>query len=533
MLSASGRNKDVLAAARAAVKAEVRSLGSVSTRSKNPLAREVSAYARGFAFARQIPSGKDGFLATNSLLATLVLLARGYRVELESLCTSPNVPEPSEVKDRRSVIVLHAGWSSPIATDFESRLHESTLLNVQIADYRNFGHGRHLWLSRRGKETAVLALVTPEIASFAERILRVVPEDIPVLRFATQTAGPSACIELLCAALHWTGLLGELQSFDPGRPHVPTFGRRLFHVRPPKGREDLVPPVERKLGRLRVEASALRHTYDQALRRFRRTLSAAEIGAVALDYDGTLCATHERFDPLPAEMAEACTRLLGMGLLLGVATGRGKSVRESLRAALPSEWWGSVVIGYYNGSDVAPLASVEVPDKSRSEDDAIKTIRALLADDPIISELAEFEVRPSQITVSPSPGSPCADLYAYLLDLIQCTPTAVRLLRSGHSIDILPVEVSKLRVVQRLEEMVSPRSVLCVGDRGAWPGNDSHLLSHGLSLSVEHVSAALESCWNLAPPGVLGPRATLRYLNAITDSSGVVRIGRPRPDCQG
>ncbi len=525
VLSASGRNSDVLAAVRVATQAEVPCLGSISTQRKSPLARDVSAYTRGFAFVQQLPSGKDGFLATNSLLGTLVVLARGYKAELASVCTSPDISVPNDIAGRGSAIVLHAGWSSPIATDLESRMHESTLLNVQVSDYRNFGHGRHLWLSRRGDETVVLALITPETASLAERTLRLVPKGIPVLRLATAATGPAASIELLCASLHWTALLAELHSLDPGRPHVPTFGRQLFHVRPPSGKKNrLAAPVQRKLGRFGADASSPRRIYEEALDRFNRKLGAAEIGAVALDYDGTLCETQDRFGPLPEEMSDACSRLLGMGLLLGVATGRGRSVREALRAALAPEYWPSVIIGYYNGADVAPLTSLDAPDKSRPEDKAISTIKELLARDPMVSQLAQIDVRPSQITVSSRPDAPRADLHLYLLDLIQSVPVHVRLLRSGHSIDIVPQAVSKLRVVERLEEAIGPRSVLCIGDRGAWPGNDSHLLGHDISLSVEQVSATLTSCWNLAPSGVLGPRATLRYLNAITACDGVIRV---------
>jgi len=529
ILSASGRNHDVLAAARSATDAEVLALGSISTRSKSPLAEEVGAYCRGFPFAEQSPAGKDGFLATNSLLATHVILARAYGVELSPIDASPAFPDPAIVGDRRTAIVLHAGWSSPTATDLESRLHESTLLNVQVSDYRNFGHGRHLWLSRRGEESLILALVTPETASIAKRTLRLIPEGIPVLRFETSTGGPSGCINLLTAVLHWTGALGELQSFDPGRPHVPTFGRRLYHVRPPNGGAAAVAtPVQRKLRRIASDDDVARNLYDNALAAYERKLSQTEFGAVAVDYDGTLCSTRDRFNPLPAEMADACARLLRMGLLLGIATGRGKSVREALRKALPSKLWNRVLVGYYNGSDVAPLTSDDAPDKNRPLDEAIASLHRHLEADPLIKAFAQVEVRPSQITVSPRLEAPAADLHTYLLEILDRRSSPVRLVRSGHSIDLLAPGVSKMRVVKQMDREIKPRSILCIGDRGAWPGNDAELLSHDISLSVDHVSSSFSSCWNLAPPGLLGPRATLQYLSALTESDGAVRLSLDR-----
>lgn len=91
-------------------------------------------------------------------------------------------------------------------------------------------------------------------------------------------------------------------------------------------------------------------------------------------------------------------------------------------------------------------------------------------------------------------------------------------------LDIIDAETSKLAVVQRLAELVSPRIVLCIGDRGGWPGNDFELLGHRFALSVDDVSSAPRSCWNLAPRACLGPSATIRYLAALQSRSGSLRI---------
>lgn len=525
MISASGRNQDVLGAVRRAIGAEVPALGSVTMNRDNPLTREVHAFSRGFAFAEQIPAGKDGFLATNSLAASLVILARAYDVEVPTIMPSRDTTEQADIGDRPSAIVLHAGWASPVATDLESRLHESTLLNVQITDYRNFGHGRHLWLARRNTETTIVALVTPETASLARRTLRLIPAGIPVARLESTAPGPAASIELLVTALHWTGAVGELKSLDPGRPQVPAFGRRLFHLHPPRYRTgNVAPPVQRKLIRAGASDDALKQTYMTALEDYKQQLSRIEIGAVAVDYDGTLCATRDRFDPLTDEVTTACIRLLRMGLLLGVATGRGKSVRKALRAALPQELWSAITVGYYNGSDIAPLSEDTAPDKTRPKDDTISSLTSMLETDPILSALAIVEARPSQITVSRRPEAPPGDLYTYVADLLDSRSSPAHLLRSGHSIDLVSPGVSKLRVVQHLSRKVRPLEVLCIGDRGAWPGNDSQLLSHRFSLSVDQVSSALDSCWNLAPAGQLGVQATLRYLNALENQGGLIRL---------
>jgi hypothetical protein len=56
---------------------------------------------------------------------------------------------------------------------------------------------------------------------------------------------------------------------------------------------------------------------------------------------------------------------------------------------------------------------------------------------------------------------------------------------------------------------------LCIGDSGAWPGNDFELLSAPLSLSVDRVSVEPDRCWNLLPAGVGGSRGLLALLLAL------------------
>ena len=54
-------------------------------------------------------------------------------------------------------------------------------------------------------------------------------------------------------------------------------------------------------------------------------------------------------------MTNELIRLLDVGIHLGIATGRGKSVREALQASLPETLWPLVFVGYYNGAEVAAL----------------------------------------------------------------------------------------------------------------------------------------------------------------------------------
>ena len=531
LLSASGRNRDVRAACREAIRQEVLALGVLSTRKDSPLSRGARAYARAHVFEKNGPWGRDGYLATNSLLAALVVLARAYGVAPGEL-PSYTLADRFDFSRITSLVVLHGGWGSPAATDLESRLHEAALIGVQVADYRNFGHGRHLWLANRENETAVLALETPEVSSLAARTLRLVPPGIPIIRLETAETGPLAAISLIYASLIWTASLAESRGVDPGRPRVPTFGRRMFHLRPPNaaGRiwRRLPIAVRRKLTRLHTRDDSIVKIYSKALERFAEQLASASLGAVVLDYDGTLCDREHRFGDLPGSIAHAICRVVGLGLVVGVATGRGKSARDALRHAVPQDLWGRIFIGYYNGAVIDQLSADEVPDRDGRRLPGIDEICYVLEKDELLSNIAIVEARPSQVTVTAREaiGLPRIDLYTYVQDiLVPHNRGGVLILRSGHSVDIITLGVSKLRLVHQFDEAVAPRVVLCIGDQGAWPGNDTDLLGHPYSLSVDRVSSAPHSCWNIAPAGCVGPAATLAYLRAIKKTSdGSVRL---------
>ena len=94
----------------------------------------------------------------------------------------------------------------------------------------------------------------------------------------------------------------------------------------------------------------------------------------------------------------------------------------------------------------------------------------------------------------------------------------VTVIRSSHSIDVLAPEISKRTLVRQVRELVGEAgttAVLCIGDRGRWPGNDFALLQEPYSLSVDEVSPDPNTGWNLAPAGHRGVQGTLDYLAAM------------------
>lgn len=215
--------------------------------SSSALARAAQACAYCEVALFDLPAGKDGFLATNSLLAFCVVLARAYEglqsgktppfyasALLQKLAGSPAMPDEfahvRQVLERETLIVLHGSASGAAAWDLESRFTEAALGHVQTADYRNFAHGRHHWLAKHGQQSGVVAFVGHEESALAAKTLEIIPSGIPALRIRLSTDWKQAGLEAIAASLRLAQWKGTLRGIDPGRPGVPPFGHLMYEL---------------------------------------------------------------------------------------------------------------------------------------------------------------------------------------------------------------------------------------------------------------------------------------------------------------
>jgi hypothetical protein len=486
----------------------------------------------------ELPTGKDGFLATNSLLAFCVLLSRAYLKtsgqaavlpkDYRSLLSARQLPTNgataghryTKLLSRKTLLVLHGPATMAAAIDIESKFTEAALGHVKLCDFRQFAHGRHHWLAKRDEDSAILSLETPDDKTVAAQTLELLPKSVPTTRLQIPHDGWLADLAGICEGFYLTGVAGRQQGIDPGRPGVPSFGRKLYHANAFRARQHpskmpawKVRAVERKASE-RIE----RLTEENRLTFWNKALDAVIVGladarfcGIVLDYDGTLCSEDGRFDPLPQEMANALTSLLEAGANLGIATGRGKSVRERLREALPKKHWTQVIVGYYNGGQIIRLESDELPDGTDHVSAELEPISEAIRADRLLAQ-GSITLRYRQITLTVPRGMSLEALNEHVEALVHRVATdGFRVMRSGHSVDVVPDAVSKVAVVERLMERGAngaSDAVLRIGDRGRWPGNDAQLLASPYGLSVHEVSSDAHSCWNIAPPGQRGWQAT-------------------------
>ncbi len=547
ILSARGGNPDILGVFRRLAVAEPKSLGTLCTRLGSPLGDLTRKYTGAESYDIELPTGKDGFLATNSLLATSIVAARLYSESISKLSVLPHklddllCNEQPEMKNGSfeklwksdTLIALYSPTTRAAAVDLESKFSEAAISNLQAVDYRNFAHGRHHWLSRHRETTGVIALIADEVEELSVEMLRLIPKQVPTLQVRVHGDMVQAAIAAMVHAIKIVGMAGIAAGFDPGRPHVPAFGRKIYHLNAFRKQGRLLPSnqlaaIVRKSGST-VQALELRaelNCWNRAYTSYCSCLQKARFGGFVLDYDGTLCEEHHRFDPLDKRVAKELIRLARCGTVIGIATGRGKSVREALQNALPKAVWKQFLVGYYNGGDIGDLKDNSCPDGSPVVDAALEAVASAIKSDPFFQDASKLTFRKPQITIEPKKPDSADLIWQYLQDVLyRLRIPGVMALRSSHSMDVVAPSVNKQNVVERVRERLGKgQAILCIGDRGKWPGNDFTLLANSYALSVDEVSPDPKHCWNLAPPGIRGLAATLFYFANLAPSAQGLRI---------
>jgi len=541
ILSAGGRNADVIGALQSCVQNEVFRVGVLCGTARTPLAR--MARSNEFVALAEFssPAGKDGFLAVNSLMAFAILLSRVYSEHLdasvlpesfeellgaplaEDFLRSVTKGDLAGVLKRETLVVLYGPDTKPAAIDLESKFTEAALGRVQLADFRNFGHGRHHWLAKRARESGIVALCGPEDFELAKKTIALLPREVPHVLATFGHSAERRQISALVYAIAFTGCVGEIRGIDPGKPGVPDFGRKIYHLKSKSPKQTSLARwrqvvVKRKFAAfgLAPRSDAMFSALSKAMDKQIAKLGHQDFRSLVLDYDGTLCTAQERFDGPSQRMSGHLSRLLDAGVLVGIATGRGDSVRADLRRVFDKRYWAHVWIGYHNGGEIGRLDDESIPPPQDDVSPDLQEVKSLLEADAFVQSHINLTYRHSQITLRPKRTLSIDALWAFAMEKIKrSVSVGIRALSSTHSVDVVASRVSKMNLLdhlQNLELVERGEKILCLGDRGRFPGNDFELLAHEFALSVDEVSGDIDSGWNLAPPGCRGILATLHYM---------------------
>ncbi|WP_223476584.1 hypothetical protein [Oricola indica] len=541
LFSAGGDNPDSVAASVAAFDRKARSVHLV-TRNPNGAAAGIVEKGGGSVHVVPVAEPQDGYLATHSLLSSVVslLLAcdavsrdpRGTINLLDALAScltdmrdpttrTSRIAAMSRLRRTDTVLVASDPLLRPTAVLFDTSIWEASLCHVQTTDFRNLAHGRHAWLHHRKDETFILALTGSDSRATWTAMEAMLPTSLKRLTLDFRSCGRLDNALSLVDGLGMLEAMGGVLGIDPGKPGTGEFGRSVYEDRSLANLANAM-PAHLRHKRAAIAKSDAHDPTDDSLdvigRNRLETLSQAEIGGAVFDYDGTIVTTAGRWSVPDQAIVDELVRLHRAGLAIGFATGRGGSAGEDLRKVLPAEMLPSIPIGYYNGGHLR-FADVDIEHDHPPADPAITETAEWLRQRGELFLRHEFKHREVQITVD---MDQLRHPYRFPVDMEACPPFAdnrVRVSRSNHSFDIIPADSSKLVVVEALRaQLPAWAEVLCFGDSGSRLGNDYALLSHRLGISVGEVCGAANGCWSLFGAGPIGPEALLRILRVLIPS---------------
>lgn len=533
--SASGRNRDIGVAFKAAAQREFMPLSALVLRGESPLHSLGLRFQYADVVDFQSDNFKDGFLAVASLVASSVLILRAYQAaapdseelpsSLEELmnqtvCGWSAEDIASQAKElclKRTVSLLFTNSLRSTSVDLESRFVEAGLGNLHAADLRNFGHGRHFWMHKHKASTGIVCLVGDGMEKLASKTLAALPQEIPRLRIDFRGPKHLQAIAGIVAGLHLSLGAGEASKIDPAKPGVPEFGRRLYRIGPMLPAEsqkelNLNAALARKgVNLLGTDKEAWFEHYSSSINFVRN----ASIQGLVMDYDGTLSDDRDRFKVgLRPKVTEELNKLLEGGLPVGIATGRGPSAGVSLRSSIKRDFWGRVLVGYYNGGIISSLSNERDP-----------LLEELDTVDPILEELrkgaflssCEMRANTKQISIKFPRRRDVSRVLSEIREALRKGGFDKQVVISSHSVDVLLGEQSKLILVKELcnYAKIDSGAVLRIGDRADPVGNDFQLLDHPLGLSVDQASGDPKTGWALAPAGIRGVQATVFYLERL------------------
>lgn len=534
LFTASGRNADSKNSYQYLSELEPEGLLTCCMHKDAPLKLRQKNNLHNFYFEYKMPVAKDGYLAVESLISSLVLLCKAF----ECASGNPFFHLPSqyswrscklessllkEILSKESLILLHGGITTPVAIDLESKFCEASLGNIQLADFRNFAHGRHYWLSDRKNSTAIITLAGASEKDLVERMLPLLPAEIPVMRLDVDDQSIRGMLDAFDFAFELVLQAGFFRNTNPGRPKIDVFGRDLYHLNYNicKRAENLSRRTSAlKMAVYRKKGDSSGICGDQhftAGEEYHRELVSSQYQGLIFDYDGTL---HDKRKNSIIEdtIFEKINTFLEHGVRLGIATGRGKSVRKELQGVIRKEYWRDVVIAYYNGGCIGTLDDESQPDKNAIPiPPEFYTVLDYIKSKNLAEHIQIDGVQdrnPYQLSILLNDYR--KRFYINQIIVFCREVKGLKVLASSHSVDIIPAFSSKNNLFSYWKSQgYTATDFLVMGDAGQPGGNDYELLSENLGLSVDYVSDVPDACWNFAKPGMRNLEATMYYLSKI------------------
>lgn len=547
LLTARGNNHDIINAFRYCDKLEAEGILCICFSTKSAIRREFRPNGHLLLWENDMSFGKDGYLSVNSLIAMVVIMAKAvyhYSKEEYFHLTEAN---PFVVTDKLlkkyegmqqlqkdSMIILHGGATTQVAVDMESKFSETALGNIQLVDFRNFAHGRHYWMAERGENTGIIAFVDAEQRELADKTLRLIPDGIPVDMIMTEDTGFLGILRLYLEMFCIVHSAGKRIGVNPGKPKVPDYGRKLYHINFKYHNQNIIKQMDRsvslraayrKNGNCTISCGMFEE-YVKGARKAVEDLRKRRFKCLVFDYDGTLHWKEE--SDTEWQIFEILNQLLSQGIKIAIATGRGKSVRIEMKNRIEPQYRKNVGIGYYNGAVCGFLDNDKIPCINEEIMPQLEMLYDTMKEETVCKTFISGweKPKPQQWSLGLESRQGKENVSKILQEMVHCEEN-LKMAFSSHSMDIMERSVVKQNVVYFMRERIENLGIddcLYIGDAGCLGGNDFDMLMLG-GLSVDRVSKNRENCHNLAPLGFRQLEATLYYLKHMkAEEDGAIRM---------
>lgn len=245
LLSEGGNNDDIVYAARRCVKVNPENTACLCyyEHDKNQMV-DILKGTKAKIFMYQHNEWKSGFISTRMKFFTYALMYKAftggrefpyelnvnlnpekcfeYRLNKEGA----NLPN---LKRINHFVALYGGYGEAVAYDLENVFAETGMASVQVVDYRNFCHGRFLFVGnhtenykepRNESDVAVVMFVSPREESIAKQLLDdVIPYKTPIVLIKTELYSPLATLDLLVKCNVFISFVGEkCYGINPNSP---------------------------------------------------------------------------------------------------------------------------------------------------------------------------------------------------------------------------------------------------------------------------------------------------------------------------
>ena len=239
LVSAGGHNADIKFVAKRALAVNPEGAGmfALHTGERNEVRKRFLKAGTGHDLDVPLRLAKDEFVSCITPLAYFTLLTRVFQpsVDLEpykrvpeqpfTLCHNDGSPLPeTELASVRNFVILHGSWGRPVAWNLEGKLVESGYAPAGVSDYRNFCHGRFIFISKHLEGTAIVMLVSPRERDIVERTRKFLPASTRLVLIESEADAPETCLDQLIRA---TAFFEALSAAAGVNPYVPSNPGRI------------------------------------------------------------------------------------------------------------------------------------------------------------------------------------------------------------------------------------------------------------------------------------------------------------------